>query len=424
MVVIIADDLTGASDTGVKYKKSGFRTMVETEYGEENRWDDQWLKQYDVLSINTNTRLADSKDAYLRVHRLTKQVLGLEPEYIYKKIDSLLRGNPAAELNAVMDAAHSDLALVVPSFPENGRTMTGGILTSPGNTPIDVIKAFADNSKRSVCSIDLSEIAKGKSSLQKLILQKQQEGVQILVFDSEDDHDLQIIQSASQSLGKKRTIYCGSAGFAKHLSSTKTGTRVPARGNDANRPILIAAGSRRTETAIQIKRLSGFYHAPMIVLDVSKISGDKESQQREIRNCAKKLSAAILEHHPVLILAVSSLFAKQLPRSAQKPDCDEMSYAEALGRIVKEVSDITGFQAIVSTGGDTSLQICNSMNAIGIELYDEILSGIPIGRITGGDADGMTIVTKSGGFGDSDAFIRIVRYLEELNDKFTRGEAE
>ncbi|MCI1966463.1 MAG: four-carbon acid sugar kinase family protein [Oscillospiraceae bacterium] len=424
MVVIIADDLTGASDTGVKYKKSGFRTMVEMEYNGTSQWDYQWLKQYDVISINTNTRLSGAEKAYRRVYQLTKQVFKLKPEYIYKKIDSLLRGNPAAELDAVMDAVNSDLALVVPSFPENGRTLTKGVLTAPGNFSIDVVKIFDENSKRSVCGIDLSEISKGKNSLQSFIRQKQKQGFQIMVFDSKDDHDLKTIQSACQSLNSANLIFCGSAGFAKHLSSTKSGTCEPAQESSHNQPILIVAGSRRKETALQMKRLSFACRAPIIILDVAKLTGCKQFRQREIEDCTKKLSAAIQDRHRVILLAVSSLFTEHPPCETQNPDCDEISFAEILGIIVRSVFHNAGFQAIVSTGGDTSLQICSSMSAVGIELYDEILSGIPIGRIVGGEADGMTVVTKSGGFGSGDALIKIVQYLEKLNTNFMEGEVK
>jgi uncharacterized protein YgbK (DUF1537 family) len=69
---------------------------------------------------------------------------------------------------------------------------------------------------------------------------------------------------------------------------------------------------------------------------------------------------------------------------------------------------------IVSTGGDTSMQICESLKAQGIELIDEIEPGIPIGKIVGGDADGILIVTKSGGFGTDNVFIKIMEYMKNI----------
>jgi uncharacterized protein YgbK (DUF1537 family) len=69
--------------------------------------------------------------------------------------------------------------------------------------------------------------------------------------------------------------------------------------------------------------------------------------------------------------------------------------------------------SLVVSGGDTARLLCNAIGAGAIRLGGEILAGVPWGRIEGGCADGMTIVTKSGGFGEHDALTRVVSALQE-----------
>lgn len=69
--------------------------------------------------------------------------------------------------------------------------------------------------------------------------------------------------------------------------------------------------------------------------------------------------------------------------------------------------------SLVVSGGDTACLLCNAVGARAIRLGGEVLAGVPWGHIEGGCADGMTIVTKSGGFGEHDALTRVVSALQE-----------
>jgi hypothetical protein len=67
--------------------------------------------------------------------------------------------------------------------------------------------------------------------------------------------------------------------------------------------------------------------------------------------------------------------------------------------------------AILLTGGDTASLFCQAAGVEGIELVKELLPGIPLGVIRGGAFDGVSVVTKSGGFGEPDALIQIAEYF-------------
>ena len=99
-ISIIADDLTGASDTGIQFCKYGLKTKVIVDHTKL----EQFLNSNEILAINSNTRPLKSKEAYNRVYDISSKLKKAGFGRIYKKVDSTFRGNPGIELEAVMDA--------------------------------------------------------------------------------------------------------------------------------------------------------------------------------------------------------------------------------------------------------------------------------------------------------------------------------
>ena len=62
-ILIIADDFTGANDTGVKFAKKGYDTSVINN-------DNLDLAKSDILVVNTETRLIDEKEAVRRIQNI------------------------------------------------------------------------------------------------------------------------------------------------------------------------------------------------------------------------------------------------------------------------------------------------------------------------------------------------------------------
>ena len=82
-----------------------------------------------------------------------------------------------------------------------------------------------------------------------------------------------------------------------------------------------------------------------------------------------------------------------------------------ISQAVLAAIDTESFETLTITGGETACSVMNALGATGMYLDDEIVSGVPVGRLIGGTANGMTIVTKSGGFGESETFIEVIKYL-------------
>lgn len=80
---------------------------------------------------------------------------------------------------------------------------------------------------------------------------------------------------------------------------------------------------------------------------------------------------------------------------------DEAGAALAAGR----------YGGLFLSGGDTARNILRRFGARAIELRGEVERGIPWGVVAGGVADGLTVVTKSGGFGRPETLAEVVARL-------------
>ena len=123
-MVLIADDLTGALDTGVQFAGSEANVFVTTADGINGE------ESADILVIDTESRHLPAEEAYRTVYETVDCVRHRFP-WIYKKTDSLLRGNLGAELAAYWihrDGRNWSCAVLSAYAPdcENGRLFVDG----------------------------------------------------------------------------------------------------------------------------------------------------------------------------------------------------------------------------------------------------------------------------------------------------------
>lgn len=121
-LLIIADDFTGALDTGVQFAACGISTKVVVDPETDLSGD-----RAQVLVVDTETRHLPAGEARSVVLRLAVRARKAGIPYIYKKTDSALRGNIGAELAAVLEASGEERLPFFPAFPQTGRITRGGI---------------------------------------------------------------------------------------------------------------------------------------------------------------------------------------------------------------------------------------------------------------------------------------------------------
>ena len=100
-LLIVADDFTGALDTGVQLAGCGAPTRVVTdpEFSPAN------AAGAEVLVIDAETRHLPPSQAGAIVEGIVRRAVEQKVPYIYKKTDSALRGNVGAELGALLAAS-------------------------------------------------------------------------------------------------------------------------------------------------------------------------------------------------------------------------------------------------------------------------------------------------------------------------------
>ena len=195
LLLILADDFTGALDTGVQFAACGIPTRVVV--GEQV---DFAANDAAVLVVDTETRHLPAAEAYAVIAKLTREAMSAGVFSIYKKTDSALRGNIGAELTAMLDATGKSLLSFVPAFPQINRVTVNGVHYIEG-IPVD----------RSVFGSDPFEPVT-EANVEKLIHQQCETNVQtisaghtpdacqektIAVYDCASDEELKGIAEKS-----------------------------------------------------------------------------------------------------------------------------------------------------------------------------------------------------------------------------------
>lgn len=119
----MADDLTGALEVGAKFAAVGLQARVTTLLNPSDGG---------IVVYDTETRHRSGLEAATRVAALATHLSKASPKLIYKKTDSTLRGNIAAELAALAKVFPDRKIIFVPAYPALGRTVRNGHLLVDG----------------------------------------------------------------------------------------------------------------------------------------------------------------------------------------------------------------------------------------------------------------------------------------------------
>ncbi len=118
MIGVIADDLTGAAELGAVGLRHGLRAEI-VRSGRPGG-------AADLVCVDTDSRSCKPVEAAQRAAAAAKLLRGMGAKWIYKKVDSVLRGNVTAEVEAVMKQLDFKRALLLPANPSLGRVIRSG----------------------------------------------------------------------------------------------------------------------------------------------------------------------------------------------------------------------------------------------------------------------------------------------------------
>ena len=416
---IIADDFTGANDTGVRLAQKGLRTKVLlTDSANASNFGNERI---DVWIVDTDSRAMAADDAYQAVHREIMHFKRRGITNFYKKVDSTLRGPVAAELQAMKDAGGMDMIWIVPAFPVMGRTVEQGILYVNGVEITDT--EFAKDPKTPVLKSFIPELldagpAKAavltrevlfSADAIKWVQQQFGRGVEWVVCDAVGEADfaeLAVLEKAvALTIG-----WAGSAGMINHLYTELITSENSGQQQIGAEKVLVAAGSLSGQTSGQLAALKKREGTVMAEADPLELL---ENPAQALAGMRQQLTGEGWDAAVIYVDGSEENRERVRKWSASNgwsaAACGK-GIAEGLGLLAEAALEQWAFDAIIMTGGDTAKAICNNLGIQDMELKYEVEPGLPLGIVDWKNKK-MAAITKAGGFGTSHSLVDAVDYL-------------
>ncbi|WP_338470775.1 four-carbon acid sugar kinase family protein [Niallia sp. XMNu-256] len=428
-LAVIADDLTGANDTGVQFARQNLKTTV---LFSETKLQPDHLKD-DVIVLSSDSRALTPEKAYESVFQLSDSLKQLNVSKIYKKIDSTMRGNIGSEIDAVMDAFHFKLALVVPAFPKgkretidgyhyvNGKRLEETEIARDPVTPVKesyLPKLLQEQTKRTVGLLSITDVRKGKGHLSEKMKEfSSDQSSKVIIIDATTDEELQTIVEATEGVNEN-FLWVGSAGIASHLfNQDQDEENIKTIQLEDRPPVLIVAGSVNPVVDKQIKVLKEKNRINEIIISPEEFFYE-DRRKLEMERIVRE-GQAILEKGDLVVTTNREQKAIKRIKELQQqlglsPFQSGKIIAESMGSIAGELIKTKSISGTVLTGGDIAGATCKVLNSEGIRVIGEVESGIPYGKLFGGLFDGMPIVTKAGAFGTEQALSKALETIVQV----------
>ncbi|WP_366925946.1 four-carbon acid sugar kinase family protein [uncultured Clostridium sp.] len=397
-LLIIADDFTGALDTGVQFAAGGAETRVvtNTEYN-----FDSADGQVQVLVLDAETRHLSREEAYQVVFHITERAYKSGIPFIYKKTDSALRGNVGSELKAVLDATGQTSLQFLPAFPKMNRVTRNGIHYIDG-IPVHE-SVFGKDPFEPVLYSGIPEII-GKD-VPSTVVRNMKDWSRvpgIMIYDTSTEAEM---EEQGKFLMKKDELHimAGCAGFAGVLPSLLGLEGSGQRKVAMNGNFLVACGSVNPITRKQLdyaekhgfKRIrmtpeqklkAGYYQTP-----------EGKAALLHWKDICSRNACSIIDTNDLPGQNETLQYAKEQGITMEEL---RVRISSTLGYVVKELIQMGLDTTLLITGGDC---LTGFMKHIGREEIapvcemapGTVLSGIEIGDKT------FAVISKSGGFGSS-----------------------
>jgi D-threonate/D-erythronate kinase len=426
-LAIIADDLSSCTDCGIQIGRHGFQTFVALDW----RHDAESLARYDVVALDTDSRTLSAEAAYRSVAKAAAVVRRTFTSY-FKSLDSTLRGNLGAEVDAVMDTIEFDFAVVAPAFPHYGRTTVAGIHFLDGTridetefasdpvSPVresDLVKLFKAQSRRAVGHVALKTVRQGKAAVSQRVARLRSDGVELVIFDAQAEADLDSIVLNVAPIGG-RVLWVGSTGLAGHISTIlNKGSEGQARGpgvEGSGAPNLAVVGSASQVTRGQVATLLEQTGVRSVRVDSRRVVEGEQARGLELERCLTEATAALCSGSDVVLEVASTrtdIATTQALGQLRGLDGSQVAatIVECLAELTHGIVESTAVGGLMLTGGATARAVCDRLGARGILIVSEVEPGIPLARLVG--AHEMAIVTKAGGFGEDGVLVRANQIL-------------
>ena len=412
MIAVIADDFTGAAELGGIGLRYGLQVEIATGVqarlspgdGPSPGGDPSPMsgKTADLLIISADTRSMSEEEAGVEMERLTRALLPLNPVFLYKKVDSVLRGHVAAEMDAHMRVLGLERALLVPANPKLERTIRDGRYFLKGK-PIHE-SSFADDPEFAIRSSEVRDmVRRAEASVLKITDALPASGIVVgevtstadLVAWAERLDESAAAPASDQGLTPGVTgpaFAAGASGFftaiLDKLHAENLASKQPPLYSalTSGHPGLIVCGStfeQSRDTIQKIHRKGG----PVSYMP-SRLAALEPDAEADYERWAEEV-VALIRNTGRAIVAVSPRSSVEGPRAAR-------ILRERTARLVQKVLGRTAIRELFIEGGSTAYAILQQTGLHTFFPVEEMAAGVIRMRV--GENPGLSVTVKPGSY--------------------------
>jgi uncharacterized protein YgbK (DUF1537 family) len=392
-IAIVADDLTAALDSAGPFAERRLATRLIVAADGADGWS---ATPCSVLAVTTESRHLGREEAADRVRATVADVLQCQPRILFKKVDSTLRGNVAAEIAAALEASGRRHAVIAPALPAAGRIMCGGDVfvdgvplrettigldapAPPPRVPLGEALWQAD-SGLTIHDVGLDQELKLDSV----------GAPHAYVVDCVTGDDLDRIVRAALPR-RDDIVLVGASGLAAALAAhIPAGTKPKPLARSAAGLTLIVVGSRSAASIAQVEALRADATAMVVAAPGGRFEIDRTLQAVTARG--DTLATLVVHAQP----------------PASGITFDHAVLAESLATHALALLARLDVGALAIIGGDTIRALLEALGVRAIDVLGLLLPNVTLGAIprAGGV---LPVVAKEGDFGNEQFLLDVAR---------------
>lgn len=395
LVGLIGDDLTGVAAVAGEFAVAGLSCVLLVP-GAKAAFEPEVA----VLAISTESRHLPPAEAFAATAAAAATLRKAGARVIFKKVDSLLRGQVASELKAICKAFPDEAMIVAPAAPGNGRITRGGVQLHGGRPVSEEDDAGNQVRDRAgdahiptllAAGIDrpIATLVAGEATPERLReLLAAGRPAPLIVCDAETSRDLAAIARIGIAAGIR--LFAGTSELAVGIAESVAETELA--GID---PVLLVVGSASAMAHAQLRELERQGLARLVRLPAvpgGGIEGCVEDALRQLRE-----APAVAIHAP--------------PASGRVPAHAAEETARELADVAVRIMRRAVLSGVVATGGDTAIAVARAAGARGLRPRGTAGRGITESELLGGPHAGLAFITKPGSFGGEACLADLVRHL-------------
>lgn len=374
MIVVIADDITGAAEIGGVARRFNLSNMIVRDL------NSCLPKEKEVVIYDTNSREKETAESIQSIKALKRLIKNTPVSKLFKKTDSVCRGNITDELCALMTLKNAKKTLFTPASPSTNRVVREGHLFL-NSKPIHKSHFKKDPTfpAQSSCVVDIlgyhsdSKIISCKINKVKTFT----EG--IIVSDVENETDLLNLTKMIEP----ETLAAGSAAFFEQwLSGKHKIPKSPVNASNPSLPMpwLIIIGSRHDINQKQLEELKKNEHC-LVEIDALNNENLKATDTNAIVNSANY----------IVVIKTGDI--------ANKDICSK------LAKLTYKLHNSIKPKTLIISGGETAENIFDTFGWHTVEVSHEIEQGVVVL-----DTKTKTRITlKPGSYGRKSFYLDILR---------------